>query len=510
MIAVELLFSKTDELVKEIQEKVVFLASEKERADTAERLIFDATLKIGRELMSAYFACVGNGDVGETCEHDGQVLKRQSEAHKRTYVSIFGALEVTRAVYAKRARKKLHAPLDKDLGFPRGEHSYVVRDFVQRMGVQVAFDKAVEFMEKTFSLGLGKLMVEKTNQAFGDHIEETRAEEIVGELAEEDEELLVVSVDGKGVPMSCTSQETRGVPETPQQKHMRKKREARTGQSDFRLPPGHGTKKKQMAWLGVVYSTASYARTPADILEELSKKKDPHRKHEKRHPNRPKPKNKRIRARMTDYFEGQAVNGQDEVFQHVTEQVHNRLKKNDMKVLCLMDGQKSLWERQASLLPEAIPILDIFHASEYVWKAAYCFHPQGSNEADRFFELNLERLLTGNVSAFIRSLRAKMASLKSKRKKDIVRSVITYCENHKAMMKYDEYLAAGYPIGSGVIEGGCRHLVGDRMTLTGMRWKIDGAQAMLHTRATFINGDWDSLFEQHIQREQAELYGQAA
>jgi hypothetical protein len=56
-------------------------------------------------------------------------------------------------------------------------------------------------------------------------------------------------------------------------------------------------------------------------------------------------------------------------------------------------------------------------------------------------------------------------------------------------MRYDEYIAAGYPIGSGVAEGACRHLVKDRMERTGMRWTVVGAQAMLNLRAVYLNGD---------------------
>lgn len=76
-------------------------------------------------------------------------------------------------------------------------------------------------------------------------------------------------------------------------------------------------------------------------------------------------------------------------------------------------------------------------------------------------------------------------------------------------MRYDQYLAAGYPIGSGVVEGACRHLVKDRMEGTGMRWSLAGAQAMLYLRAFYLNGDWTDYIEHRIAREQFELYGQA-
>jgi len=86
-------------------------------------------------------------------------------------------------------------------------------------------------------------------------------------------------------------------------------------------------------------------------------------------------------------------------------------------------------------------------------------------------------------------------------------TVIGYLENNREFMRYDVYLAAGYPIGSGVAEGACRHLVKDRLEQTGMRWARDGAQAMLYVRATYLNGDWEAFQDYRINREQRELYG---
>jgi hypothetical protein len=88
--------------------------------------------------------------------------------------------------------------------------------------------------------------------------------------------------------------------------------------------------------------------------------------------------------------------------------------------------------------------------------------------------------------------------------------VIGYYENNREHMRYDEYLAAGYPIGSGVAEGACRHLVKDRLEQTGMRWVLEGAQAMLYLRATYLNGDWEAFYEHRIHTEQKCLYGKDA
>ena len=84
----------------------------------------------------------------------------------------------------------------------------------------------------------------------------------------------------------------------------------------------------------------------------------------------------------------------------------------------------------------------------------------------------------------------------------MLESAIEYFENNRGHMKDDEYQAAGYPIGSGVAEGACRHTVKDRMEQAGMRWTVTGAQAMLHVRGLYLNDEWGDSMTFHIGREQ--------
>jgi hypothetical protein len=91
--------------------------------------------------------------------------------------------------------------------------------------------------------------------------------------------------------------------------------------------------------------------------------------------------------------------------------------------------------------------------------------------------------------------------------KIVLQKVITYLENHKHMMKYNEYLALGLPIATGVIEGACGSLVKDRVERSGMKWTHKGAQAVLNLRALKRNGDWDSYWDLHLQNEYQRLYG---
>ena len=111
----------------------------------------------------------------------------------------------------------------------------------------------------------------------------------------------------------------------------------------------------------------------------------------------------------------------------------------------------------------------------------------------------------GYVIGGLKQMRTKHA-LKGKERKTL-QDIVTYFHNNRAHMRYDEYLAAGYPIGSGVAEGACRHLVKDRMERTGMRWTVEGAQAILDLRSTYLNGDWSGYWIHYTQAENERLYG---
>jgi hypothetical protein len=161
--------------------------------------------------------------------------------------------------------------------------------------------------------------------------------------------------------------------------------------------------------------------------------------------------------------------------------------------------------------PEAVGILDLFHVLERLWAVAHCFHKEGSDESKEFVEQRLRDLLQGRVRYVISGLRRRLKAEKlSGQRRKVVASAPGYLSNNQEHMRYDEYLARGYPIGSGVAEGACRHLVKDRTEQTGMRWTVEGAQAMLHVRALYLNDQWEGFQKYRVEQEQARLYGRPA
>jgi hypothetical protein len=199
----------------------------------------------------------------------------------------------------------------------------------------------------------------------------------------------------------------------------------------------------------------------------------------------------------------------------MADEVSTRNPEAQKPIILLMDGQHSLWDAGLTHLPEqhfqVTEILDLLHACGYLWAAAHLFHPPGSAKALRFVRSRVHRLLQGEVNAVVRGLRQKgsRAALSATRAESL-EAICGYFETHSHRMAYDAYLAAGYPIASGVIEGACRHVVKDRMERSGMRWVLEGAHAMLGLRSIHLSGLWYPFMRFHMDRDCRRLHPPSA
>jgi hypothetical protein len=454
---------------------------ERLRIDQVERGLFARLLMLGLTLLKAFVAGFGRGDVGRAIEQAGRTLSRSAEPHRRRYVSIFGELSIERFVYAKREKQKIeHVPLDARLGLPAGDFSYVLEDWQQRLCLQGSFDEGVESLDDWLGVKPSVRSAEAMNRQMARHAMDFRVSQ-KPPLPDEEGLLIVVTADGKGVPM-------------------RRPLEDRT-RSNRRRGKGEKKNKKQMAYVGAVYTIDRFVRTADDVIDEIRRKD--------RAEERPSPCHKRVWAELTLPGQEELANGKPRLFSQLAAEAQSRDGQQNKPLVCLMDGERALWEVQRTWLPEkTIGILDLFHVMERLWIAAYCFHAEGSRQAEAFVTDRLRMLLEGKVGYLLGGLRRMATRLRGEKRKKL-QTVIGYLDNNRQHMKYDEYLAAGYPIGSGVAEGACRHVVKDRLERTGMRWTVDGAQAMLHLRTIYLNGDWQKFLQHRIEAEQTALYSQA-
>ena len=457
-----------------LAEFVAAAAENQAPLDAAERSLAAMLLELGRAALQALFDAAGDGDRGETLPHEGTTLRRMSEQRVRTLRSIFGKLRVRRFVYAERDGQPLFAPLDARLGLPEHSYTALLEDWAGRLGVQQSFLEAGGTLRALLGVKLGVHALESISRRLGADAEAFAAEQAPPPAAAA-AELVVVQADGKGVPM------------------VRRERPAKS--------PGRAGRKR-IACVGAAYGIKPFVRSADDVLDETHRRAAAQR--------RPCPQHKRVLAELTRVVDGVRCEGRVTTFGRLADQARDRAKAG-AKIVCLCDGEPALRREQQAQLPEATLILEWFHAGQYACAAATALHPR--DEGARAAETErLERLLlTGQVARAIRGLRRRASAPGTTAAvRRALRRTANYWSRRRDCMKYDEYLAAGLPIGSGVVEGACRHLVKDRLELAGMKWTTAGAQALLATRALHLNGDWPAFIAHRTAAEQSRLYARAA
>ena len=520
--AKELDFFKAQVQFKQMCELVEQALAEGQRIDQLERGLFPQAMTVCLHLLQSFVSAHGDGNEGETLEREGQVLQRLPEQHEKRYLSIFGELIVPRWVYGTREGQAIvWSPLDAAVGLPAGENSYVLEDWLQRLCIHEAFGESVESLRAWLGTTVSVRTAEDMNRNMSVYVEDFRVHQ-GAPPADEEHELLVVTADGKGVVMrrplaerlreECGSSpgESDGEEETQSTEadaaalDGRAKSSSAPPSTDSRRPSTDAVKrtgKKQMAYVGAIYSLGRFRRTAEDVVDEVRRRK--------RRADRPQPQHKHVWAELTQIREGEVWHAAPLLFLGMAVECYERDPSRRKPLICVMDGERSLWKLQEEWFSHAVSILDLFHALKRLWEVADCFHQERSSEEAEFVTHYLQMLLQGKVGYVLRRFRQleKTPDLSPSQKKTI-RSAITYYENNRDHMRYDEYLSAGYPIASGVAEGTCKYLVKDRMERAGMRWEIEGAQAMLSLRAVYLNGLWEQFLAYRIHREQVCLYGE--
>ena len=486
IIEIEDRFCKVAKAFSEVLNKLQRAAERGDAVHVVEEMTWSGLIETGREMVVAYIKEQAEElPRPAVIEHEGKTLHRLPQQRTRAYVSAFGPTPFQRDVYATRETQRQEVvPLDAKLGIPESDTSYLLQKWGGTQFVKESYKESRGTLLKILGFAPSVNCLEDIAAAASAHAE-VYFDQQQAVAATTAGEILVATSDCKGVPMrQVDAPQKRHADDVPRRKRLKK---------------GEKNGQKRMACVGGVYSVAAFPRTVEDVLNEILRKE--------KQEQRPQPQDKRLRAVLTREVDGEEVNAKDVVFGWLAKEVEQRDPHEQRTVVAVMDGENKLRDLQELKISRAIGILDIWHVTEYLWKLAYCFHGEGSDKAEAFVETYLRKLLEGKVNRVIGGIR-QMASKRelSTAKWEKVENCLSYFAVRCEYMKYDEYLAAGYPIGSGVVEGACRHLVKDRMEQTGMRWRIAGAQAILSLRAIYVNDDWDVFHADRIQTEQRKLY----
>jgi hypothetical protein len=401
---------------------------------------------------------------------------RAERGHARTLVSQVGPVVIERMAYRAAGQRNLY-PRDAVLNLPPRRYSWALQQLVTGYVLAGAYEQARRFVAAATGVSIGKLQLEQiTIEAAAD------AAGFYPALAarqgrEQPAGPLAVSWDCKGVAMLPGALRRRGAKAPGQRVRTFGKRRG-TGEK------GH----KRMAQLGCVFDVDPAPRAAEQVMAGGPGKTAP-------------------RA-LRRWYAADIAAGRGQVIGAVLDEAERRDPGHARTWIVLAGGdnhQLEMLRAQAAERGITITVLiDFIHVLEYLRKAAWCFHPARDPAMEAWVTAQGLDILRGRVAQVIARIQALAAEHPPKpggEHAKIIQKTLSYLENKQPWMDYPRALAAGWPIATGVIEGACRHLVQDRMGITGARWSAEGAQAILWLRTLRANGDLDAYWDWHITRE---------
>jgi hypothetical protein len=472
----------------EVDHRVREIRRSMDRADSAqeaEAAAWAGVLALGQLLLGAFFERRATAwSVGTRYSHadrDYEIVgEEQAEIGTR-----FGKVAITRPVGrqvgAPRAVRDL--PLDRDVCLVGGFTLPVVT-LVARLTALMAFAASRGLMKSLFAWAPSSRSVLRIVDAVG-----AQARPFLEQAPppDDDGEVLVITVDGKGAPaISSREYERRATPHESRdanRRHARRKK--RKDHPRKRRGPGKKSKNAKMAAVGVLYTLR---RTPDGRLEG--------------------PANKRTYATFVSYRA---------LFEWVHAEAVRRGygTKKFKKVLFIADGADVLWSLQQEFFPDADVCLDWFHVVEKLWKAgkAIC---RGTRRERRHLEAwvaEQKRILRhGGHAEVAATIEAALDATPvtgpgNKYRREVLAEISAHLRKNAVRMEYSRLRRQDLEISSGIIEGAVRHLVGVRLDGPGMRWSRDRAEAVLQLRCVLINGLWDD-FERFLGARRVRLAAQ--
>jgi hypothetical protein len=438
----------------------------------AELRVFRSVLALGRTLLRLFFEQrAAERPVGPVVASDGTELAYHDQ-RPVTYLSVFGKIVFRRHAFVALGQPVI-APLDAELSLPARCYSELLREWSSFACADGSYREVGAILERILGWPLSVQALETTAQedavdvaAFYERPIEAKA--AVVEAAT----ILVAQADGKGVPL---------VQPTPAE------RPARRGKG---APPN----RLREAVVTAVYTIAPYPRTPEDVVAALLREAE-----RPAADRRPRPVDKELRA---------TLDGKTVAMSRLAQRVEQRLGPQITDRVALTDGAPALQDQLRAALPAFPLVLDIIHAVEYLWKAANALLGERAPERTAWVRGHLLDLLHGRTDQVIAALEDAAATRAlSAAQHQVVMTTVGYYRRNAPYMRYDQDLARGWPIGTGVVEGACGHLVKDRMEQAGMRWTKAGAHAILDLRAIRLADRWDAYWTFHRQRQHARRYG---
>jgi hypothetical protein len=460
----------------------------------------------GREVLRAGVQLVldaraaGEKRLAAVTGADGVARRRAERGHGRVITTVFGEVTVRRIAYRAPGCANLY-PLDAALNLPACCYSWRLQHLAVMFARDGAYQLAQEFVQATTGVTVGKRQLEQIVAAAAGDV---AAFYDIGGPAwgrppcgpQPDGREPGLPPAGPAPPPLALSADGKGVAMRPES---RRKRSRAPGKrvKNFGTRPGIGEKgHKRIAETACVCEVSPRARTPEQVMAS-------HHGGSGKKAGKPAPQSLNRRYRVDIAADRSAA------ISWLFEEAGRRDPGHARDWVVLVDGdnhQINLIEQQAAArgITRVTILIDLIHVLEYLWKAAWAFHQPRDPAIETWTIAQATDILhgrTAEVTARIRKLAEQHPPAGTEHAKNI-RKTLSYLQAKQPYLDhYPRALAAGWPVATGVIEGACRHLVKDRMGITGARWSTSGAQAILWLRVIHANHDHAAYWHYHTQQE---------
>jgi len=406
----------------------------------------DVMLRCGALALERLLEYADGSAPDKTCVCGG-IFSVQKRVGK-TIMTVMGPVRIARTYQRCGDCGSWRVPEDTVLDVEKTGFSPGLRRMMARTGAEVCFDKARDMIRELAGIEITDKDVERIAEAIGADIarkeEEKKEAAMADELPDSNEKplILYIAPDGTGVPV------------------LKRETEGRKGKS------ADGIARTREVKLGAIF-TQTY--------------KDK--------------KGRPVRDPFSTSYVGKIESAED-FGKRLYAEAHQRGLANAKQVVVIGDGAQWLWNLADLHFGKAVQILDYYHACEYIHKLAKTLYPEDELGRKRWLKPLLDCLWDGEIERVFTMLR----SLKLKgKKKEIAEEMISYFENNKNRMKYDEYRAKNLFIGSGVVEAGCKSVIGQRLKQSGMHWSVRGANSIIALRCCIESGNFESYWESRVR-----------
>ncbi|WP_435851555.1 ISKra4 family transposase [Streptomyces mirabilis] len=452
-----------------------------------EELLGARMREVTRQLFQDHLTLRARDEVRrqEVVDAAGVGRSRIERDRHRMLATVFGKVTVVRIAYRGTGVADLH-PADAVLNLPDAMHSHGLARLAAIESARGSFADACERINAVTGSGIGHRQVQELAVSAAADIDAFYDALVPAPCT--DTTPLILSVDGKGVVIR---------PEALREDTAKAAAAKGGNVMKTRLASGEKHGRKRMATLGAVYDAEPAPRTVDDIIADPDRHDADHGAASERRQG-PRARSKWLCGSVNDTA-AQVVGA-------VFDQAEHRDPGHRRPWVVLVDGARHQIDLiKAEALQRGVDvhiIVDLIHVLEYLWRAAWCLHEAGDASAENWVARHARVLLGGGVQQTAAELEeaAHAAGPRGAQRKGIDEAM-NYLTGKAEHLRYDTALERGWPIATGIIEGACRHLVKDRLDITGARWGLSGAEAVLKLRAVRANGDFDAYWAWHEQQE---------